>query len=281
MAKKVGLVYFTYLVLSIVFLNVSSLTLPYMVTSKPRHTKYSLSTPAPGSGSLVTPDNLPATANSGISLYRVKSNGATCILLKTDGLIEITYKSAIDEEKGDTYMPDYPIIDGNCQEDDASMRLSWNGYSLYWEFAKTPGGERWYISKLELTVSKDLEPYRHLKTFEKTFKLVHKQMLFPTPVSNSFSCDESVIDLESPDEDFLQQDLRGKIFLRAFQLQPFMYKGTNFGPPFACNAQLGFRDETAPIAVGSTLAIAVLLTVGGYGVFRYFKVKKVQYNTME
>lgn len=42
-----------------------------------------------------------------------------------------------------------------------------------------------------------------------------------------------------------------------------------------------FRDETAPIAVGSTLAIVVLCTITGYGAFRYFKIKKVQYDTME
>jgi hypothetical protein len=45
--------------------------------------------------------------------------------------------------------------------------------------------------------------------------------------------------------------------------------------------RLSFRDETAPIAVGSTLAVAVLVTVTGYGVYRYVKIKKVQYDTME
>jgi len=44
---------------------------------------------------------------------------------------------------------------------------------------------------------------------------------------------------------------------------------------------LAFRDETAPIAVGSTLAVVVLLTVTGYGVYRYVRIKKVQYDTME
>lgn len=106
-------------------------------------------------------------------------------------------------------------------------------------------------------------------------------MLIPTPAGKSYSCDEFVIDL-IPDEDDTRSPpgLHGKLFLRSFQLQPFMYKGNNFGPASDCNAQPGFRDETAPIAVGSTLAIAVLGTVTGYGVYRYFKVNKVQYNTM-
>lgn len=105
-------------------------------------------------------------------------------------------------------------------------------------------------------------------------------MLFPTPVGKSYSCKEVDIDLV-PAEENAPQGLAGTLMLRALQIQPFMYKGSDFGPPFECNASKGFRSETAPIAVGSTLAIAVLLTVTGYGVYRYFKIKKVQYNTME
>jgi hypothetical protein len=54
-------------------------------------------------------------------------------------------------------------------------------------------------------------------------------------------------------------------------------------PEYECSpgGGLAFRDETAPIAVGSTLAVVVLLTVTGYGVYRYVKIKKVQYDTME
>lgn len=105
-------------------------------------------------------------------------------------------------------------------------------------------------------------------------------MLIPTPAGKSYSCKETVIDLIPDKKDNLPPGLQGKLFLRSFQLQPFMYKGNDFETAFDCNGQISFRDETAPIAVGSTLAIAVLATVTGYGVFRYFKIKKVQYNTM-
>lgn len=107
-------------------------------------------------------------------------------------------------------------------------------------------------------------------------------MLIPTPVGKSYSCEELDIDLETDPEDQPPKGLRGSLLLRLLQLQPFMYKGGDFEEPFECKAhQTSFRDETAPIAVGSTLAIAVLMTVTGYGIFRYFKVKNVQYNTME
>jgi hypothetical protein len=67
------------------------------------------------------------------------------------------------------------------------------------------------------------------------------------------------------------------------KLQPFKFKNNNFAIEFPCSAlsaQAG-RDETAPVAVGSALAAAVLLTITGYAGWRYFKVKKVKYDTME
>ncbi|XP_068232383.1 uncharacterized protein [Palaemon carinicauda] len=40
------------------------------------------------------------------------------------------------------------------------------------------------------------------------------------------------------------------------------------------------RDEMVPVTVGATLAGSTVLTVLCYGIFRYFKIKKVQYDTM-
>lgn len=41
------------------------------------------------------------------------------------------------------------------------------------------------------------------------------------------------------------------------------------------------RDEMVPVTVGGVLAGSTLLTILGYGIFRYFKIKKVQYDIME
>lgn len=55
-----------------------------MVTTKPRHTKY-VSSPSP-----VNETKAAVTATKGVVVYSVTANnGATCILLKTDGLIEV------------------------------------------------------------------------------------------------------------------------------------------------------------------------------------------------
>lgn len=112
-------------------------------------------------------------------------------------------------------------------------------------------------------------------------KLYHRKMLIPTPVGKSFVCKDIDVPLEPDDEDHLPPDIHGTLLLRSLQVQPFMYKREDFEEAFECKSQKSFRDETAPVVVGSTLAVAVLLTISGYGVYRYFRVKNVQYNTME
>lgn len=58
-------------------------------------------------------------------------------------------------------------------------------------------------------------------------------------------------------------------------MQSFMYKSSNtWGPTFQCSATGTYRDETAPIAVGSTLAVATVCTVVGYGLWRYDNLKQ-------
>lgn len=112
-------------------------------------------------------------------------------------------------------------------------------------------------------------------------KLYHKTMLIPTPVGKSYACEELDIDLETDKEDRPPPGLKGSLLLRALQLQPFMYKSERFEPSMECKEMRTYRDETAPLAVGTTLAIFVLMTISGYAIFRHFKVKNVQYNTME
>lgn len=112
-------------------------------------------------------------------------------------------------------------------------------------------------------------------------KLYHRKMLIPTPVGKSFLCHEIDVPLQTDEEDQPPPDVRGTLLLRSLQVQPFMYKSEEFEEAFGCKSQKSFQDETAPVVVGSTLAVAVLVTISGYGIYRYFRVKNVQYNTME
>lgn len=72
------------------------------------------------------------------------------------------------EETGDAYIPEKTIVDGDCQYgDSASMRISWSEYVLFWEFAKTPGGDTWYVSNIELTVGTSLPAYHTIRAHGK------------------------------------------------------------------------------------------------------------------
>ncbi|XP_067005281.1 lysosome-associated membrane glycoprotein 5 isoform X2 [Anabrus simplex] len=224
----------------------------------------------------------PPPPNRATSLFRLKANGATtCILMEVDAVVLIRYKTKSGELRElDKFIPDDAETDGVCSEDSSTLTIKWLNFILTWKFLKTPGGERWYVNEvdLEFDTSKDL--FENASDPDKVTVSTprgHSTMLFPTPVGKSFSCqDETSVELHRKGVE------SATVLLRDFRLQPFMFKD-DFGPEYECSpgGMRSFRDETAPIAVGSTLAVVVLLTVTGYGVFRYFKVKKVQYDTME
>ena len=56
----------------------------------------------------------PTAPPSSISFYRVNTtNGNTCILIRTDGLLSIQYRSNLNEDKeADIYLPDNPQLSG-------------------------------------------------------------------------------------------------------------------------------------------------------------------------
>lgn len=112
-----------------VFLSlVSAIQLEGLSTKKPRITKYTLK-PTVGS----------ATASpSSLSLYRLNgTSGATCILIQTDGLLSIWYRSKYGEDKeADTFMPDQMDISGECWEDESKILLGWKGFLLTMYFSK-------------------------------------------------------------------------------------------------------------------------------------------------
>lgn len=80
---------------------------------------------------------------------------ATCILIQTDGILEINYRSATHEDiVKPIFLPDNPELSGDCEEEDISnIALDFKGFKLFFEFRKTPGGERWYINNVQLTYS--------------------------------------------------------------------------------------------------------------------------------
>ncbi|XP_071449506.1 lysosome-associated membrane glycoprotein 5-like [Hetaerina americana] len=232
------------------------------------------------------------TPTSSTAQYRLLgSSGGVCILLRVDALLSFHFKTMSGEERDkDIFLPETAKVSGECiSEDQARMLLHWKSYVLAWYFAKTPGGERWYVEKIDLSFDTSENIFEHYAYPGRMVRLTTPKekasLLFPTPVGKSYLCShtETSVDLV-PKEGMpnAKQVPTATLLLRDFKLQPFIFKNDEFGPEYVCTpGGSGFRDETAPIAVGSTFAIVVLLTVAGYGVYRHFKVKKVQYDTME
>ncbi|XP_008549599.1 lysosome-associated membrane glycoprotein 5 isoform X2 [Microplitis demolitor] len=226
----------------------------------------------------------PRTFDGNEPLYRLDgSNGQACILLQVDALITVKFRTKLgDEQEANIYVPKDATVTGNCDSENfVTMSLKWKAFVLSWSFAKTPGGERWYVDKIELTYNSSDRHFQHIDQPNKTIRLStgqkHSPTLFPTPVGKSYVCEEEV---SIPLSDGKNNAV---LLLRDMKLQPFKFKNNEFAAEFSCkllSARAG-RDETAPVAVGSTLAAAVLLTITGYAGWRYFKVKKVKYDTME
>ncbi|XP_060823012.1 uncharacterized protein LOC132910885 [Bombus pascuorum] len=217
-------------------------------------------------------------------LYRLDgNNGQACILLQVDALITVKYRTKKGEDdEANIYVPTDATVTGNCDnENTVTMLLKWDAYILSWSFAKTPGGERWYVEKIELTYNSSDRHFVNIDQPNKTIRLStgqkHSSMLFPTPVGKSYACSEET------EVQLTDGKNHAIVLLRDMKLQPFKFKNNEFAVEFSCTSlsARGFRDETAPVAVGSTLAAAVLLTITGYAAYRYFKVKKVKYDTME
>ncbi|XP_049829947.1 uncharacterized protein LOC126269384 [Schistocerca gregaria] len=272
--------------------NTSELTAPLTVPSfhsedqktkeststTPKETIETTTTP-PTTTSRPTTTEVPRTN----SLFRFRGkDGATCILLQVDALLSIKYKTISGEMRDrDIYVPNKANISGSCNEDTSYLDLTWPSFFIRWSFSKTPGGERWYINKLELQYTLSSEIFEHVANPGQTVQVStahsHENMLYPTLVGRSFTCKQELTVHLSGEHAY-----GATLYLRDLRLQPFIFNVDDFSPEYECSpGGITFRDETAPIAVGSTLAIVVLLTVTGYGIYRYFKIKKVQYDTME
>ncbi|XP_048488199.1 uncharacterized protein LOC105385071 isoform X2 [Plutella xylostella] len=250
-------------------------------TRRPRVTKYSKTTVAPGGPTEPATERALSTAT-----YRLQGpGGETCILLTVDALIDISYVTKLNERAdANTFVPNSAKVDGTCRDGDAeTFALSFKEFTLEWTFEKTPGGERWYCDNLRLTYNSSARILEHAaKQGRRVTLAAQSTLLFPTPVGKSFFCpEETVIDLIEGDATNTAGH-RAKLYLRQMRLQAFMFKRDGeFGPPWHCSDSARARSETAPVAVGAALALATAGTLLGYAVWRYVKVKKVQYDTME
>ncbi|XP_046463594.1 uncharacterized protein LOC124209592 [Daphnia pulex] len=73
------------------------------------------------------------------------------------------------------------------------------------------------------------------------------------------------------------------LIFKNFQLQPFIDNQKVFGEEVLCreDRHRRRRNSSVTIAVGSSLVVVSVVTVMGYAIFRYVKIKAVGYDTME
>lgn len=96
------------------------------------------------------------SGGASVSLYRVNNTkGITCILIRTDGILDIKYRTSTGEDVvANTFMPDETDLSGDCSDDNVqSLTMIFKGFTLFMLFKKTPGGERWYVSTIDLAYS--------------------------------------------------------------------------------------------------------------------------------
>lgn len=69
--------------------------------------------------------------------------------------MDITYRTVSGEDvTANTFMPDDVELSGDCADQDVSdLTMKFKGFVLYMLFKKTPGGERWYVSTIDLSYS--------------------------------------------------------------------------------------------------------------------------------
>ncbi|XKL66399.1 hypothetical protein PGB90_009819 [Kerria lacca] len=226
-------------------------------------------------------------SNNIVSTYRVNNteDDTTCILMTVDALITFNYitKFGRNENKGDCFVPVGLSLSGDCSNSDkSSMLLKWKSFKLNFDFTKTPGGERWFVNGIQLNFdTKDpiFKQINHPNTAVQAETVVGS-VLFFTPVGRSFKCHRDIV-INLYDSRY--PDIGVELSLRKLKIEPFIFKNNDFGPEYLCSppGSGSFRSETAPFIFGSLLTIASLFTIAGYAIYRYLKVNKVQYDTME
>lgn len=79
-------------------------------------------------------------------------------------MLSVQYRDKLNEDKeADAFLPDNPDLAGDCSEEDFSqITLKFKGFLLTMEFKKTPGGERWYMSYVQLEYSSSNHIFEHI-----------------------------------------------------------------------------------------------------------------------
>jgi len=220
------------------------------------------------------------SAGPAAEFYLYDLHSLPCILMRINVTIAIERQRTANKK----YLVDIPRtadVKGKCGSgSDSEMILKWGTFQLNWHFQKSHVSDAWYVDRIILSyntaekVFNDPEGVGEVQEIQSPSSFTQ----WLTPIGQAYSCgitqDIKLLDIK--------KNRRVTLTLRQIRIQPFAsMTRRQYGDAFVCPEEAGRRDETVPIAVGSTLALVVLITIGAYAGYRYFKVKKIEYDTME
>lgn len=218
------------------------------------------------------------------------TDGTVCILAKFQAFFTITYASRAGPQTVTLKMPETANSKGICASEDQEpvLEITWPVFRFILMFARIPpvndkGRGSWKVSSLEIQFNTNAPFFPGaINAGKRTARSSENLTLFETPMGESYYC-------PTPNLVTLTDSRRGRkvaVQFKDLRLQAYDFQGT-YGPAHRCSqvrmagVQDPFpQDETVPIAVGSTLAVAAVAVVVGYALYRSVFVRRVDYNTM-
>ncbi|KAG7160554.1 uncharacterized protein LOC121876081 [Homarus americanus] len=212
--------------------------------------------------------------------YIVKDEfGVGCVMAYFKSKATVYYLDTKGEYKTNQVSPsDDARVGGICDRvgQVSQVDVLWSSYILSLTFGLDDITDSWFVSRFSLTYNLSNPDFEDAAPGGGEVTLVSRKdrTYWQTTNSKSFRClllhDVTLKDSYNNSATLHFDEVRVQAFCDS----------EIFRTPKHCIHRV-HRDEMVPVTVGAVLAGSTLLTVIGYGIFRYFKVKKVQYDTMQ
>ncbi|XP_045131255.1 lysosome-associated membrane glycoprotein 1-like [Portunus trituberculatus] len=206
-------------------------------------------------------------------------DGVSCVMFYFKANVNIYYP----DTKGDylntkVYTPDNADVSGTCDRVGkmSEISISWGAFILSLAFGQDDITDTWFVSRFNLTYNLNDAKFPNAAQGIGQVSAVSKpgRKWWQTSNARSFRC-LVVHDVRLTDATNHTAILHfDEVRVQAFNNEAI------FRTPKHCKHRV-HRDEMVPVTVGGVLAGSTLLTILVYGIFRYFKIKKVQYDIME
>lgn len=218
--------------------------------------------------------------------------GKLCLLAKFHATFTIFYRSRLGKQKVVVKLPKKNIVKGICASNSQNpiLQIFWPQFSFSLIFSKLPHqnedeAEYWGVKSMELAYDSSGPLFDEaVNAGNKSAKFLDDKIWLQIPINKSYYC-------TSPEDLFLYNNKKEKkviVSLKNVEIQPYGIVNGQFSEAYQCNQisvesepEIINRDETVPIAVGSTFAVLTLIGVSGYAIYRTITARRVDYSTME